>query len=227
MSIRIEHRLAAKYSLMVYDEERAGKDGILFNAGNQRLMIVILDNYLVVAFCGTDDVQDWLFNLNYRQTETDNGCRVHEGFDLAYRSLKRDINYYVNKFPDKRLVVTGHSLGGAIATRYALDCNHTNAVCVTFGAPRIGPDIKPYTRIRIIRYVNDADIVPHLPPCFLPISMLTYRHFAHETYTILNSGKVVEGARNWRWWKRKEWVADHNMIRYYEAFNGDEDFAVV
>lgn len=81
-------------------------------------------------------------------------------------------------------MVTGHSLGGALAAFASIDL-HKNIGVVnqvyTFGQPRIGnykmaqfmSSAIPNTN-RIIDY---ADIVPHLPP-----SNLDFLHYGHEIW---------------------------------------------
>jgi hypothetical protein len=47
-------------------------------------------------------------------------CRVHWGFHIAYEKVKNTIMTKVveqmAQYPEYRLVITGHSLGGAIGT---------------------------------------------------------------------------------------------------------------
>ena len=68
---------------------------------------------------------------------------------------------------DKPLFITGHSLGGALATIAAKKLSHEGgiAACYTFGSPRVGDeewiaDIKT----PVYRLVNAADCVTMLPP---------------------------------------------------------------
>ncbi len=48
------------------------------------------------------------------------GCKIHEGFYNAYRSVSSKVTDHLNillgKYPDAKIIVTGHSLGAAIAT---------------------------------------------------------------------------------------------------------------
>jgi hypothetical protein len=47
-------------------------------------------------------------------------CRVHAGFNLAWQSVEKNIAKRVAEqlalFPEYQLVITGHSMGGAIAS---------------------------------------------------------------------------------------------------------------
>lgn len=74
-----------------------------------------------------------------------------------------------NQLGTDKVVVTGHSLGGAIATLCAqyLSDYIPNVVTYTFGSPRVGDylfaDLFNITISNSYRVVNKDDIVPHLP----------------------------------------------------------------
>jgi hypothetical protein len=94
------------------------------------------------------------------------------------------------------LYITGHSLGGAMAALMAIMLQHErkyeeiaellNAGAVyTFGQPMIGdPSLAaacekhPFLREKVIRYVYDNDVVPHLPPR----TSGAYKHFGRERH---------------------------------------------
>lgn len=60
--------------------------------------------------------------VNYGQCK---GCTVHEGFYLDYLSVAAKITSVIKsllaKYPDAKLIVTGSSLGGALATIAGLE----------------------------------------------------------------------------------------------------------
>ncbi|KAI9275492.1 hypothetical protein BDA99DRAFT_430680 [Phascolomyces articulosus] len=110
------------------------------------------------------------------------GTRVHNGFLQSYDAVRDDIlqvlNDQVSQFPDYKVAVTGHSLGGSMAVLCAVDLFNTDStrygvdklLLYTQGQPRVGD--KPFaeyvfgTGISHQRLVNHQDIVPHLPPAF-------------------------------------------------------------
>lgn len=53
------------------------------------------------------------------------GCTIHEGFYLDYLSVSGKITSAVKnllaKYPDAKLIITGSSLGGALATIAGLE----------------------------------------------------------------------------------------------------------
>ncbi|KIY92224.1 Lipase [Monoraphidium neglectum] len=109
---------------------------------------------------------------------------VHSGFLNAYDSVKVKVFTLVDQItesatPSKpwRVRITGHSLGGAIATLCAYDLSarppKTGAGSLevsmyTFGAPRVGN--KAFAKVfderlhnRAWRITNASDIVPSVP----------------------------------------------------------------
>ncbi|MWC30037.1 lipase family protein [Paenibacillus sp. MMS18-CY102] len=129
----------------------------------------------ILAFRGTGSVMEWVSDFISQQIR----CKpvkppslTHKGFTDIYMSCRDKVLALVrNVSPDKKLYITGHSLGGALATLAALDTAFNDLrepTVYTFGAPRVG-DPK-FSRIynRMIkehwRVQNEFDIVPLLPP---------------------------------------------------------------
>lgn len=141
---------------------------------------VQMNKYLVIAFRGTDAMSDWQYNISLLKksvaNESDNRFfvpRVHGGFLSQYNSLKEVLNREMSHFNcDVKLIVTGHSLGGALACICAHDFiqntmrQKANIQLVTFGCPRPGnrvfkTDIE--TSIECLRVVNGNDIITYTP----------------------------------------------------------------
>nr|CAG8513948.1 8900_t:CDS:2 [Entrophospora candida] len=117
-------------------------------------------------------------------------AKVHTGFFKAFLESIKDVTEEVTNFmetnPDFKVVVTGHSLGGAIATLTALDLVQNNKKLVseenlfifTYGSPRIGnQEFANFVdnQLKLNRIVNFEDAVPRLPPKFLD-----YKHSGSE-----------------------------------------------
>ncbi|VAH84578.1 unnamed protein product [Triticum turgidum subsp. durum] len=91
---------------------------------------------------------------------------------------------------DVPIMVTGHSMGAAMASFCALDLvvNYglDDVKLMTFGQPRVGNAafasyFKRYLP-HAIRVTNANDIVPHLPPYFSFFPQKTYHHFPREVW---------------------------------------------
>ncbi|GLT76936.1 hypothetical protein SLA2020_485690 [Shorea laevis] len=159
-------------------------------------------NVIVIAFRGTQEhsIQNWIEDLFWKQLDLNYpgmpDAMVHHGFYYAYHNttmrpailnaVKRANEFY----GDLDVMVTGHSMGGAMASFCGLDLtvNHEtkNVQVITFGQPRIGnaafasyySTVVPNT----IRVTNEHDIVPHLPPYYSYFPQKTYHHFPREVW---------------------------------------------
>lgn len=103
---------------------------------------------------------------------------VHYGFLQAYLSIQsallRGIDLVSSGLPDDyKLLFTGHSLGGALATLASVDFQARFAwpderiCCMTYGAPKVGNVhfASRYDQLvqNCYRIVNDTDIITRLP----------------------------------------------------------------
>jgi len=138
------------------------------------------ENAIVVAFRGTDDVTDWLINLKVMQIE-DHGALVHRGFCHALAAVWPRIEAKLQSLLDRRprkIWMTGHSLGGALATLAALRIGRMGIgpfETHTFGQPRVGDRVlAAQIPSPFYRFAYYAD-----PVCMAPFSVprtMRYKH---------------------------------------------------
>lgn len=159
-------------------------------------------NAVVVAFRGTQEnsIQNWIEDLFWKQLDFDypgmTEAKVHSGFYSAYHNttLRDGVINGIQKareaYGNIPIMVTGHSMGGAMASFCALDLivNYglKDVTLLTFGQPRIGNAVfashfKKYLP-NAIRVTNAHDIVPHLPPYYQYFRQKTYHHFPREVW---------------------------------------------
>jgi hypothetical protein len=128
-----------------------------------------LHGLTVLAFRGTESgkFEDLISDLNTVQTGFPAGGRIHTGFFQAYRSLHEKIGALLQT-RQASLLITGHSLGAALATVAAV--HHSPTMLITFGSPRVG-DARCAAHLRsladrsaIHRFVNCCDVVGRVPP---------------------------------------------------------------
>ncbi|GFZ08973.1 alpha/beta-Hydrolases superfamily protein [Actinidia rufa] len=159
-------------------------------------------NAIVIAFRGTqgNSIMNWIEDLYWKQVDLDYpgmpDAMVHHGFYCAYHetTVRSGILHAVKRakelYGDINIMVTGHSMGGAMAAFCALDLavnqKIQNVQVMTFGQPRIGNTAfaSYYSQLvpNTIRVTNDHDIVPHLPPYYPYLTQKTYRHFPREVW---------------------------------------------
>eukprot|EP00249_Psilotum_nudum_P009010 c21651_g1_i1 orf=336-1379(-) len=157
---------------------------------------------IVIAFRGTQEnsIQNWVENLYFKQLDLNypgvKGAMVHQGFFSAYynTSLGKHVVEAVDSINKKRnglkILVTGHSMGGAMASFCGLDLkvNHGmgDVQVLTFGQPRIGNSIFAAYFSALIpksyRMTHGHDIVPHLPPYYSLFPQRSYHHFPREVW---------------------------------------------
>lgn len=131
---------------------------------------------VIIAFRGTSSAQDWISDFiasQKRYPYLKGPIYTHKGFTDIYASTRDKLITSIRKLPDsKRLYITGHSLGGALATLCALDLavntSFASLQLMTFGSPRVGdPDFSKACANYVpdsYRIANLFDIVPLAPP---------------------------------------------------------------
>lgn len=144
---------------------------------------------IYVAFRGSVTLANWIYNLYVLKTtviwEHAQGGKfrspqVHEGFYLDYRSISQELVAHVlllaSQNPNYRIVVTGHSLGGALASLCAMELaelidSGQEVYLTTFESPRVGDNtfvelsrhLFPPQTGRSIRVTHSHDVCVHLP----------------------------------------------------------------
>ncbi|CAG8482413.1 10006_t:CDS:2 [Cetraspora pellucida] len=169
---------------------------------------------IIVAFRGSLDLANWIHNLQYAKLDYEfPEIEVHGGFYHAYARVKNSILWTIqwmmtreeNSCRGYDVVITGHSLGGALSSflaidvkRYILDPIFSSPThwllpftiqLTTIGEPRVGNHI--YAKIlqtqlisqtsplkhKVSRVTHKNDVIVHLPP-----SKDGFIHHAHELW---------------------------------------------
>ena len=184
-----------------------------------------------VVFRGSNADRDWLTNLDFSRWSavtgavlddkqldypdvygtSSSGVKMHKGFTKAYLSARSEIHAIVQRSTAKHWIVTGHSLGGALAKLCAVDLQYnfspkiSVAMCA-FGAPRVGNTAFAESYNRRVpdswRFVNGNDVVSGLPRRWQ-----TYRHVDQR----LRLGSRL----SWRVFSGS--LQDHRIDRYVAA----------
>ena len=115
---------------------------------------------------------------------------MHQGFvgeiDKLWSRIIVDLARYASP-ADVELFVTGHSLGGAMATIAGTRRNQMQVI--TFGEPRVASNVAAeFVADRHIRYVNGHDPIPKVPPAWWPFS---YEHHGEVIEVVDRGGQSV------------------------------------
>ncbi|KGP74086.1 lipase family protein [Pontibacillus yanchengensis] len=154
--------------------------------------IIESEHSVVIAFRGTNTEPDWIADalvFQHPYPYADKGGLVHNGFLSIYESCRDDIfQAYQHISPHKELYITGHSLGGALATLHALDAKRNapfaKVVMYNYASPRVGNEefTKAYSfSVPLsIRFANMHDLVTQLPPTIIycPFTKQLW-HYSH------------------------------------------------
>lgn len=153
-------------------------------------------DFVIIAFRGSQEMQDWRTNARTRfekfaittsmepleEDTTEPIGQVHRGFQAAWKSVEEGVLkqleiWGAGRKSDFPILICGHSLGGALATVAAASLvkrGRKNIQGVyTFGQPRVGDwvfvnEISRALKGKVFRFVNNNDIVPRVPPPYLP-----------------------------------------------------------
>jgi triacylglycerol lipase len=139
-------------------------------------LILQSEDHIIIAFRGSSQKTDWISDAIARQSKSkcvvDSGL-THTGISELYYSIREQILSVLGRLSTgKELMITGHSLGGALATLCGLDVSVNSPfhhpILYTYASPRVGDLVfaKKYASLldRSFRVYNPFDLVPHLPP---------------------------------------------------------------
>ena len=207
------------------------------NTDNIFCVVWYTDNVIWIAFRGTWNLYEWINNFKIQQVSYETGRRefknlpkfmynnkdilVHKGFIKIYNELRSKIFVIINELMRDgiRICVTGHSLGGAVATILGLDLKTSgyDAQVYTIGSPRVG---NPELRDEIVRsdlphyrIVNTEDIIPQMP---LPISP-NFSNHADPFFYIHNGTEYTFSDY------KKSISTNHAVVTYINNINNIEN----
>jgi triacylglycerol lipase len=150
---------------------------------NNGTQAILLENesYIILGFRGTEatSIKDIKSDVKATIKTCKTGGKIHTGFDEAFSQVAVEIQQFLNqdKFKNKPLFITGHSLGGALATVAAKKLTHKGGIasCYTFGSPRVGNvDWATGIKTPIYRIVNAVDPVTMMPPSGVTIELCSW-----------------------------------------------------
>lgn len=133
---------------------------------------------IFTSFRGSSNMMNWIHNIQIRPITPyiNTKIEVSNGFYKDYTYVKSELLYNLlilkREYNTSNILLTGHSLGGALATLMAFDIlnefqNYNLKYLITYGSPRVGNiffainmNNHNYISYRIIHH---KDIVPQWP----------------------------------------------------------------
>lgn len=183
-----QQRLAAAFARAGFAEPRLFRDAANFALGT----IHGGDGTALLVFRGTqpDEIRHLATNLQAQQIEWhESGGRVHAGFAKATRGVMPQLVEWLagEARTRSRLILTGHSLGAALATLAASVLKPE--MLITLGSPRVGDAefVATLAHINVARLVDGCDVVTQLPP-----ALSFYAHAGAVTYITCISGECID-----------------------------------
>ena len=184
----------------------------------------------VLAFRGTqpEELSDLLADLNAIPRGAMTHGLVHSGFRGELDKLWDDIVKHQKSHSSRKLYITGHSLGAAMATIATSRFEETMKVeqLTTFGSPRVGTR-KFVNAIETThyRFVNNNDIVTKVP-----LWIMGYKH--HGLLQYINFYGNIRKLTTWQAIKDKwrgyksgilDGALDHGMANYVKALGNQKE----
>ena len=196
--------------------------------------IIWNDTDAIICFRGTEpkETSDIKADLNAIQRQgLHNKGDVHGGFQGEINKVWDDLNFTVADIQDRKIHITGHSLGGAMATICAkrLQEEGIEPHCLyTYGSPRVG-DKKWVSTLQVdhYRFQNNNDVV-----CKVPFWLMGYRHHGKNVYIGFNGTickmnmwrRFIDSMsgrfRAWSKWQFFDGVYDHDIATYAKRVKG-------
>lgn len=188
--------------------------------------------FSVLSFRGTetDQLRDLLTDVRFAQRQgpfSSRHSKAHAGFWSGIKSLLGSGQGLLDDIDQataggKPFFITGHSLGGALATLMAavisIDRSRQMSwpslapIAYTFGSPRVGnrgfAALYDHSVPLTFRYVNQDDLIPRLP-----WQLGRYRHIG-QLYFIGSDLKVIREPSLWSYWIKRYISLSAGLLRF-------------
>ena len=186
-----------------------------------------IDKRICVVFRGSESIKDWCHNMNMRKIDIKDNIKVHKGLynqlynNGVYDKLLLEVKELLIKNHEHSLYLTGHSLGGALATLcgFMFSQELKNKITViSFSSPRVGnlewmKAFEKQDNLIHYRITNDRDIITVVP-------VYKYYHVGIMIRLFENSYKIVRDYNKMPWYNYtifNFWrISDHNSTLYYK-----------
>lgn len=213
--------------LQNHDSDYLSVEG--FDNKSAQSMLVEHKEFIVMVFRGTNELLDWLDNIDVRPHEELAG-KFHKGFWMSLEDVWSGMmrSYQAMHAAQRRpLFFTGHSLGGAIATVAAARFAYNDwpfIATYTFGQPRaVHRDSETSVQSRIAdrfhRFQNNSDIVTRVPA-----RIMDYRHVGKCRY--IETDKSIHTDPG-KWFKFLDMLeGSFDKLKTFDGFDMIDDHSI-
>ena len=159
----------------------------IFSVRTQFAYAVKMGDLVFIVFQGSCSREDALLDMNFLPKKSDS-LALHRGFSKAFNYLWPQIQKFIQNYDTAKIVLTGHSLGGALA--YIASTKFKCHSMYTFGTPRAVFGKSQENGGPIHRFVNCSDLVSTLPP-----AIFGFKHVG-KLYFIDGGQEILEDIGN-------------------------------
>lgn len=230
-----------KYMLEFINNRRPS--GFVYECGTNVRDIefgIILDHTekkIVIVFRGSESLLDWYHDLLFLKCplSQDKDIKVHKGIykqlmtDGVYEYIQNEIKLLWNTYSEYKIFVTGHSLGGGLATLFSFlfarwckteyisnDEIKPYIICISFASPRIGNKsfktaFESLYNVEHYRCYNSRDIITGVPLYRYYHTGIRIKCKKNELIALNNHDKIGSNKRRWN-------VKEHTRNRYCKRF---------
>lgn len=190
-------KLMAELCVIAYEEpvfarpkfEQLGFKSETVNSDSLIGYVLTIGDTAVIVLRGTDPtLADWLADFTINQARTQHGT-IHAGFFNGYRPLHPQVKELLKRYQSKKVWLSGHSLGGALAVvsayQLVIEGEYHVAGVMTFGQPMVVSSelkafVEPKLKSKYVHFVNDMDPIARV--------VKPFKHFGHLVW--LKDGQV-------------------------------------
>ena len=179
--------VCARLSLCAYSGDEPGYgaelvDTVYLEDTDTMMRVYLWEKHLVFAVRGTVSKLNWKTNLTAAKKDG-----VHAGYREIALKLDDHVCEKLMQNRPERIVFTGHSLGGAVATLLAMQWSSVSDALITFGQPRVASAklVREKLQCSYIRVVHGSDAVTQVPK-------IGYGHAGTLLY-LANDGRNIVG----------------------------------